>query len=376
MAEVQHGTKRGSTSRRVIVVLALSLVAALTAIVILNLLQHSVLMHDFSTTVSLESVAVRGDSQGWVVGVAYGDGGSRFTQGTIQATTNGGASWKEQTSGTGWYPWAVTFANAKCGWVVGEAALDSGGNPQGGDVNEILATTNGGTTWAKQRSGTDYNLVDVACASPSRAWAVGGGKASDGVIVGTTNGGASWERQCLTTRGRLEDIALVDTRHGWAVGAGVILATGDGGTTWDRQGFVTRYDLTGVACANDAKRAWAVGWDTISDHGTILGTTDGGITWKVEYSASGVHLSKVAFADIAHGWAVGNSGTILTTTDGGNSWTPQHSGTKMDLTGVAFANPGHGLVVGNSFEGKDPLSAKFIGSIVLRTSDGGMTWRH
>ena len=69
-----------------------------------------------------------------------------------------------------------------------------------------------------------------------------------------------------------------------------------------------------------------------------------------------------------------SGGLILATTDGGANWQRQFSGTKLDLLDVAFADSTHGLVVGRRTKGADPLEAQFIGSIVLRTMDGGVTW--
>jgi hypothetical protein len=44
----------------------------------------------------------------------------------------------------------------------------------------------------------------------------------------------------------------------------------------------------------------------------------------------------------------------------------------MDPIAVAFPDAEHGFVAGNIFEGDDPLSNKFKGSILLRTADGGV----
>ena len=63
------------------------------------------------------------------------------TDGTILATSNGGATWKAQSSGTTETLYGVAFANASDGWAVGQ-------------IGTILATSNGGATWNAQNSGT------------------------------------------------------------------------------------------------------------------------------------------------------------------------------------------------------------------------------
>ena len=54
-----------------------------------------------------------------------------------------------------------------------------------GTDGTILATSNGGATWTPQNSGTTESLSGVAFANASDGWAVG----DDGAIVSTSNGG-------------------------------------------------------------------------------------------------------------------------------------------------------------------------------------------
>jgi photosystem II stability/assembly factor-like uncharacterized protein len=353
--------------------LVLALVAA-TAVSLVVVLSTSA--HYYSTTASLNAVAYPDNSHGWVVGDIWQNGGLSITGGTIRATRNGGATWKQQKSGTIWEdPGAVAFANARCGWVVGCAVLDINGKPEGGGVNALFATIDGGATWKRQISGTKYLITAIACANATRAWAIGADYAHNGIILATTNGGARWKKQMVTTTENFNGVAFADAEHGWVVGDdGIIFATIDGGATWKKQRPITGYVLSHVACAkpNDA---WVVGSDD-AGRSVILATTDGGATWKVQHSSKGVNLSGIAFADATHGWVVGFGGLILATTDGGKGWKPQRSGTKTDLRGVAFADAAHGLAVGYATEGDDPLAAKLVGSTILRTSDGGANWKH
>jgi len=54
-----------------------------------------------------------------------------------------------------------------------------------GGSGTILATTDGGATWKAQNSGTTVILIGVALANATDGWAVGTG----GIIVATTTGG-------------------------------------------------------------------------------------------------------------------------------------------------------------------------------------------
>lgn len=335
-------------------------------------------------TDSLTLVAFPDVSHGWAVGDTYQDG-YNITGIGIQATISGGNTWTEQKSGhwgSTWGPYAVAFADARCGWVLTGTQMDTNGNYPNGDANTILATTDGGATWKYQHSRTGIELSDIACAGSSHAWAVGSDPSDSGsksIIIATRDGGTHWTKQYLTTAGNLalDAVAFTDADHGWAVGDnGLILATTDGGATWNRQASPTQDDLEDVVCV-DATHAWALGAGNNGGE-SILATTDGGTTWKVQdtWKMWIAGVNSMVFADTTHGWVVGGGGVILATTDGGNSWKPQHSGTKMNLGAVAFADATHGLAVGNRFVGADPFSNTFKGSIILRTTDGGATWTH
>jgi photosystem II stability/assembly factor-like uncharacterized protein len=335
--------------------------------------------HYYSRTVSLSVVALPDSDHAWAAGDVWTNGGQNIDGGTIHATTDGGSSWRKQEFSTVWSdPSGIAFANARCGWLVGSA--QAVGDTLPSDENVVLATTDGGATWQKQPCRTKYLLSGVACASATQAWVVGANvHPRGGVVLVTRDGGAHWKKQYVTKAGDLYGIAFTDARHGWAVGDGVILTTTDGGASWSEQPVRGTF-LRNVACG-DARSAWAIGSDA-SDRDLILATRDGGASWQVQYSrknadpAGRMGLFGIAFADACHGWVVGVGGTILATTDGGRTWKPQRSGTKLDLNGVAFADAKHGIVVGDNIEGDDPLAGKLDGSTILRTTDGGATWKH
>ena len=100
-------------------------------------------------------------------GVAVGE------DGTILRTTDSGATWAKQTSGTTVDLFAVRFTDANAGTAVGESGT-------------IFQTENGGTTWGKRWSGTRNWLYGVSFTSAYTGTAVGAG----GTIlrtIGTTD---------------------------------------------------------------------------------------------------------------------------------------------------------------------------------------------
>ncbi len=92
--------------------------------------------------------------------------------GTILRTTDGGASWTFQTSGTTNFLAAVSFVDADTGTAVGE-------------LGTILRTTNGGATWERQTSRTTNWLHGVSFVNADTGTAVG----DLGTIIQTTTGG-------------------------------------------------------------------------------------------------------------------------------------------------------------------------------------------
>jgi photosystem II stability/assembly factor-like uncharacterized protein len=82
-------------------------------------------------------------------------------------------------------------------------------------------------------------------------------------------------------------------------------------------------------------------------------------------------LHDVMFVDPEFGWAVGEHGAIWHTIDGGKQWFPQQSPVDVKLDGVWFATRELGWAVGGK-------SLPYLGTsrgVVLRTIDGGQTWK-
>jgi photosystem II stability/assembly factor-like uncharacterized protein len=269
--------------------------------------------HQASSDAPLLSVATADSGHAWAVGPGP----------TIVATTDGGATWAPEAPATTNDLYGVTFADSADGWAVGPAGT-------------VVATTDGGTTWAPQSVPTSQTLISAASRGQS-VWVVG----SAGTILATTDGGTSWAGQNAPSGQDLFSVTFADASHGWAVGDdGTILATTDGGAVWTAQASPTRGYLNGVACQG-ATRAWAVG-----EGGVILATSDGGAHWLVRRAAHAhaPDLYTVDFASRSHGWAVGEGGQILATTDYGRTWRAQGSPSNRVFTSVDFVDTLHGFV--------------------------------
>jgi photosystem II stability/assembly factor-like uncharacterized protein len=317
--------KRGACMRRVAWRLVVSLVCCTAALGGLAASQAAATgtwsAQSSGTTSYLSKVSFVDQNHGWAVG----------ENGTIVATSDGGATWSAQASGTTDVLAGLSFVDQSHGWAVG-------GSGTIGGVGRVVATSDGGATWRTQSSGTSAFLEGVSFVDPTHGWAVGDG----GTIVATSDGGATWRAQSSGTTSNLFSVSFVDPTHGWAVGDdGTIVATSDGGANWRAQTSGTTNQLSGVSFV-DSNHGWVV--ENAGGIAPILATSDGGVTWGEESSTT--DMFGLSFVDQSHGWAVGFGGTILATSDGGASWSPQTSGTANRLNGVSFVDQNHGWAVG------------------------------
>jgi photosystem II stability/assembly factor-like uncharacterized protein len=264
-------------------------------------------------------------------------------QGYIWASTNGGASWTEETTSSHpiWY--GGWFVNASDGWAVGATGT-------------IVATTSGGTTWTTQTSGTTQELNAIDCVSTTQCWVVG----AAGIILVTANGGTTWTAQTSGTGQVLNEVSCVSATQCWADGAaGVILVTANGGTTWTAQTSGTTQELYGISCVSTTQ-CWAAG-----GAGVIRATSNGGTTWTAQTSGTTDALYAIQCYSATACWAGGDAGVIVASTNG-TSWTAQTSGTTYDIWGFDCLSALNCYAVGSSGTG---------GAGYLReTTDGGSTW--
>jgi photosystem II stability/assembly factor-like uncharacterized protein len=276
----------------------------------------------------------------------------------------------------------LDFVDENYGWVVGYE-------------QRIYKTTDGGATWARQKTGAFNNVYqDVCFIDTLQGWVAG----VPGVVYHTTNGGASWTNQ--PTAGSMAwiyDVFFVDSLNGWIAGQdGGMEYTTDGGQTWTEDSTGTTENIYGL-WFNSTSRGWACGrsgtilfWDGVSwspqtsgatdflrdlcfvsdstgwaagADRMVLKTTDGGQTWVPQPvpASPNPYLMDVCFIDSSEGWVNEYDGTMLHTTDGGASWEVQHAEGSPQLYGLDFVSATHGWSAG-------------LSSAIQHTADGGSTW--
>jgi photosystem II stability/assembly factor-like uncharacterized protein len=220
------------------------------------------------------------------------------------------------------------------------------------EQQELLVSTDGGTTWQAKRLPSQAKFRDVAMIDSRRGVVVGEG----GTLLATEDGGETWRQVSLPTQENLTSVHFVGDL-GWLAGwSGVILHSRDGGRTWQRQQSGV---LQGLECIyfRDADHGWAVGWV-----GAILRTRDGGRNWeRVRTARTLWSLNSVYFTDLLHGWAVGFGGLILSSDDGGATWQERESPAQAWFKSVAFDAQGRGWIAADNR--------------LLVSEDGGRSWR-
>ncbi len=220
------------------------------------------------------------------------------------------------------------------------------------------------TTPAQQKTVLKQDLFSASFPTEQQGWTSG----RWGTILYTEDGGQTWVRQDSGTDYTLMSISFTDPQNGWAVGdGGTIIHTEDGGQTWVKQECPVDYYLMGVCFVNDQ-----IGW-AVTEWTHILHTEDGGKTWQVQYSEADYILKSVSFCDPMNGWAAGEYGYIYHTSDGGQTW--EHQAGFFGLSEKIFELVGENTLF--DIVAIDPMTAWAVGidGYVSRTVDGGKTWQ-
>jgi photosystem II stability/assembly factor-like uncharacterized protein len=261
-------------------------------------------------------VAFADDRVAWAAGdiAATGEGGVMFQ------TTDAGMSWRAASPTTEILT-SLTFVDARTGWAAGYAG-------------RIEKTTDGGTSWKKQRSEREGEILNsIFFQDLQSGWAAG----SDGRLLHTSNGGESWIE---VNTGQVVDfwcVRFFGQNRGWLVGEdGMILASTDAGQSWTQQESGMHQALVGLAIDRSGTAVAA------GAGGIVLRSSDGTHWGHIETGKSDP-LNAVAASDDMF-WVVGSKGAILGSTDHGLSWSDYGKSTDR-LTSIDVRGA-HGIAVG------------------------------
>ncbi|MBI5767512.1 MAG: hypothetical protein HZA93_06935 [Verrucomicrobia bacterium] len=186
-----------------------------------------------------------------------------------------------------------------------------------GERGTILRSGDQAQTWQAVASTTHATLTAVTFAPDARhGWAVG----HDALILATADGGRTWAKswQGESLADSLLDVLAIDERRVLAVGAyNLCLATDDGGKTWTRRKILDEdYHL------NRLSRGPTDTFYLAGEHGTLLRSKDQGATWtRIATTYDGSFYGILPYARtllLAHGLR----GRAFRSTDDGETWKP------------------------------------------------------
>lgn len=230
-----------------------------------------------------------------------------------------------------------------------------------GEHGLVLLSDNDGKSFRQARSvPVSATLSAVNFTDAQHGWAVG----QWGVILATTDGGETWQKQRMdvSVDQPLFSVLFTSEKDGIAVGLwSLMLATHDGGKTWTKV-TVPKPPGSGRADRNlyhiFADRTGALYID--SEQGMVLKSTDGGANWSYQATGGkGTLWTGVALPDgrIVVG---GLLGSLYQSSDGGATWTALNAGTKSSITDLVATRNG---LMGVGLDG-----------LVLRQREGGMSF--
>jgi len=262
--------------------------------------------------------------------VAVGD------RGYIVLSDDNGKTWRRAKSPAAPLLTAVEFVDAKSGWAVGHDSV-------------ILATTDGGETWAQQFSAPAEQrpLLDVHFVDKSNGFAIG----AYGAFFETADGGKSWNpRKVIEDDKHLNAfIPLPEGRLLILGEAGTILASQDAGKTWAAIPSPYKGSLFGGLVADDgAVVAFGL-------RGRIFRSTDSGKNWKAIDNASVATLmdgSKLPDGALV---VAGNGGTVLVSRDHGQSFQPVPTGSTKAFAKALLGPPNAVILIGETGAREVPL---------------------
>jgi photosystem II stability/assembly factor-like uncharacterized protein len=220
----------------------------------------------------------------------------------------------------------------------------------------ILKTTDGGATWVLKKRMPSYISVFYF---PTPL--IGYLSAQNGPLYKTTDGGETWS-VLLANSGYIYSMHFPSPTVGYYLdGTRKVMKTTDGGVTWSTQDpgsknsnphclYFSSVD-TGFVCIDYE----------------IFRTVNGGTNWtKLSFTSS---VNKMTFVTPDTGFAVGDQGRIIKTVDRGQTWSILTSSSTAALWDVCFVNSKVGYAGGGNAD-------IATGGVVLKTTDGGTTWKN
>ena len=261
------------------------------------------------------------------------------------------SQWTEQTSSTAKKQNAVFFLNQLTGFT-------------GGDTGTIQRSTNAGATWFSSNLGIsgNVNVTDIFFSGSDTGYCTVSNGSLTGKIHRTSNGGAVWTIMFDTTNIGLRGIFFANVNTGWAVGnGGTVKYTTNTGMNWLSRNFMGTTNTCVYALSASLVMVGGFG-----SAGYIARSTNAGVNWSFQSIPANIaDIRFIYFADANTGYsgglALGGQGGMCKSTDGGLTWSLLAGYVGSTPLNAYFINASTGYVVNSSSELKI-------------TTDGGISW--
>jgi photosystem II stability/assembly factor-like uncharacterized protein len=270
-------------------------------------------------------------------------------EGAISTSSDGGASWSSVGGRLDGAFTRLTGDSAFLAFAIGQRG-------------KLARTSDEGLTWNYLASPSDQDLVDVSFSYQASGFVLD----AAGALHRTDDGGATWEAVHDGASSLPQAVLAIDADHVLLVGSRGIQRSLDGGRTFTpvKRAAVRRAGLFDV----DHAGGWLFAYGPTS----LFGSRDRGKTWRKLRRPDHRPLAVVDFVSAHRGFALGKGGRVWRTRNRGRSWRELvGTGTDGGME-LAFSNTREGyLVASDLFFAKGSDRPDYL----LRTTDGGATWR-
>ena len=210
----------------------------------------------------------------------------------------------------------------------------------------LLLSTLGFGAWTRLTSGTAADLRAVHFPAGTQVgYAVG----SQGTVLKTTDGGTTWAAESSGTAKMLYSVYFLNDLTGFAVGGSAAVKTTDGGATWTPVTVPVNNSLNHVQFPENGLVGY-IGVQPRDGGGRVLKTINGGDNWVLDTVGGPLATSySCGMATDNIGVVVGYQGMLYGTTDGFGGGATQGPQTNANLVAAAFSptDPNKGYLVGN-----------------------------
>lgn len=313
--------------------------------------------------------------------------------GFIAKTQDGGQTWSTQYTGPTWIR-SLQFVDATYGWALGR--------------DQLLATSDGGNHWVPVHEPKDL-LWDVKFLNSSFGYGItknalppqtstNSTGTTEGQLVISNDGGNSWKT--VSTPSSVETSCFTNNQSGWVIGDGILYQTADGGGTWKQLSELpplktTSSQLTGKASklsCPSSSTLWVrvtYGRGAGAETWSVYRVTDAGSSWTtIAGNITGVEHHSAA---VTGPWAVVNENVVRMTgsfhgnltfeglDNAGQQWVGGYLNSSLQVVNntdtLQLNAVPRDLHFSSAKNGWQIIKISSTGeSVVLRTTDGGITW--